>query len=671
MEGDSPGSAGAPGRAVFLSYASEDVEAAQRICTALRSAGIEVWFDRSELRGGDAWDRQIRKQIHDCALFVPVISAHSDARHEGYFRREWRLAVERAGDMADDVPFLLPVVIDDTADATARVPDRFREVQWSRLPQGQPSAAFIERAQRLLSPTPARPSPASPATAAGAGTERPVTSRARPAPPLARQAAPWVALGALLLGSGYFLVRSDLLPGHRAPAPVASDGKSIAVLPFLDMSEKHDQEYFSDGLTEELIDRLAHSPDLKVIARTSAFAFKGKNEDARDIAAKLGVANLLEGSVRKSENALRITAQLIRARDGAHLWSQSYDRNEANIFQIQEEIAATVSSALQAALSGQAAAARTSNNPEAYNAFLRGKYFYERTAPGDMERSIAAYRDALRLDPNYALAWVGLARAFNWLGIAGQLPPQEAHARALEAANKALTIDPNLADAHRSLAALAANYDFDFEQYRRETARALELDPQLDLGTWAAVDALAAGRTAEAVAAAQRVVARDPLSVAGHLNLAITLYNDGRFADAEAATQHIFELNPSAELAHLALARILLAQKRPDKALEALGHETNDIYRQIGQVDVLWALGRRSESSALLQSYEQHYADKQAVNIAASYVQRGDPDAAFRWLDRAYENREPELGIIRGLWDFRELHGDPRYQALLARLKLD
>jgi hypothetical protein len=141
-----------PTGAVFLSYASEDAAAAERIAAALRSAGIEVWFDKSELRGGDSWDRKIRREIHDCALFMPVVSVHSDARHEGYFRREWRLAVERAGDMAEDVPFLLPIVIDATKDAMARVPDRFREVQWSHLPEGEPSPAFVERVRRLLSP---------------------------------------------------------------------------------------------------------------------------------------------------------------------------------------------------------------------------------------------------------------------------------------------------------------------------------------------------------------------------------------------------------------------------------------------------------------------------------------------------------------------------------------
>jgi len=176
-----------PSRAVFISYASQDAEPAQRICETLRAAGIEVWFDQSELRGGDAWDRQIRNQIHDCALFVAIISAHSDARLEGYFRREWRLAVERSGDMAEDVAFLVPVVVDNTPDATARVPDRFREVQWSRLPDGLTSPAFVERVQRLLSPesttTSSSPDTAAPAAVKRAPPDQPKGTSARKCTP--------------------------------------------------------------------------------------------------------------------------------------------------------------------------------------------------------------------------------------------------------------------------------------------------------------------------------------------------------------------------------------------------------------------------------------------------------------------------------------------------------
>jgi len=288
----------------------------------MRSAGVEVWFDQSELRGGDVWDRQIRKQIHDCALFMPIISAHSDARHEGYFRREWRLAVERAGDMAEDVAFLLPVVIDGTPDAIARVPDRFREIQWSRLPGGQTSKAFIERVQRLLSPAQAH-APTAQATPAASGAV--LTARRHMSGRSWSKRALWVAVAVFLFAVlTYFVVdrfwisrhgassrSAALAPGGPAGAGVASTPfspppHSIAVLPFVNMSGDREQEYFSDGLTEELLNSLARINNLQVAARTSAFSFKGKDTDIGTIARRLNVGAVLEGSVRRSGQTVRI-----------------------------------------------------------------------------------------------------------------------------------------------------------------------------------------------------------------------------------------------------------------------------------------------------------------------------------------------------------------------------
>ena len=334
-------------KAVFLSYASEDAAAAARICAGLRAAGIEVWFDQSELRGGDAWDLHIRNQIRDCALFVPIISAHTQSRPEGYFRLEWDLADQRSHMIVRSKAFIVPVCVDRTPDRGAEVPESFVKAQWTRLPEGATTPAFCQRVAMLLS---------------GSETShRPASSSPGHAPAPAHRRLHWgavvllIALGIPTIGIiGWVasrLIPPPTRPSATANAPVAAvTEKSIAVLPFVDMSEKRDQEYFSDGLSEDLIDHLSRNPDLKVIARTSSFAFKGKNEDIRTIARTLGVANLLEGSVRKAGNELKITAELIRAADGVHLWSDSYERHLTDVFKVQEEIATSVVKGLQAKL---------------------------------------------------------------------------------------------------------------------------------------------------------------------------------------------------------------------------------------------------------------------------------------------------------------------------------
>ena len=298
-----------PAKAVFLSYASQDAEAARRICDALRAVGLDVWFDQSELRGGDAWDASIRKQIKECALFVPVISANTQAREEGYFRREWNLAVNRTLDMSEDKTFLLPVVIDATIDAKARVPEKFREVQWTHLAAGEASAAFAERVQRLLS----------------GGAAPTVAASQRRAP-----------------------LRRPHRPSARPPARLPS----IAVLPFVNMSRDEENEYFADGLSEELLNVLAKIRGLRVASRTSAFSFKGKDVDIPTIAQKLNVATVLEGSVRRSGKRVRITAQLIEVASDSHLWSETYDRELDDIFAVQDDIAQSVVKELRAALLG-------------------------------------------------------------------------------------------------------------------------------------------------------------------------------------------------------------------------------------------------------------------------------------------------------------------------------
>jgi hypothetical protein len=283
-----------PTKAVFLSYASQDAEAARRICDALRAGDIEVWFDQSDLRGGDAWDRQIRKQIQDCAIFIPVISATTQGRTEGYFRLEWKLAVERTHLMSERMAFLVPVVIDDTGDAEADVPERLRVVQWTRLPAGVTPPAFVTRISQLLSPSEPQ-APAAPRPAIGSAPSfRPPTPSA--AASRRSKLIPLLIAAVALLGGGYFALDKFVLSKRSVAslrgvsASSVIPEKSIAVLPFVNMSSDKEQDYFSDGLTEEMIDLLGRVPDLRVPARTSSFYFKGKNETIANIAQQLKVA---------------------------------------------------------------------------------------------------------------------------------------------------------------------------------------------------------------------------------------------------------------------------------------------------------------------------------------------------------------------------------------------
>ncbi|MCU0973695.1 MAG: TIR domain-containing protein, partial [Burkholderiales bacterium] len=290
-------------RAVFLSYASQDAEIARRLADALRAVGLEVWFDQSELRGGDAWDASIRKRIKDCTLFVPVISRNTESRSEGYFRLEWKLAVDRSHLISDDQAFLMPVVIDETSDALARVPDRFRERQWSRLTGDSAIAAFAARAAQAIS--------------------RPNAVDVRHAP--------------------------------ADPPKLVSGPKAIAVLPLANMSADPENEYFSDGMTEEIINALSKVPGIHVASRSSCFAFKGRKDvNVRQIGEKLGVTTLLEGSVRKVGNRIRIAAQLVNVDNGYQLWSETYDRQLEDIFAVQDDISRSIVDALKLQLTGDA-----------------------------------------------------------------------------------------------------------------------------------------------------------------------------------------------------------------------------------------------------------------------------------------------------------------------------
>lgn len=660
-------------KAVFMSYASEDAAAAQRISTSLRAAGIEVWFDQTELRGGDAWDRAIRSQIRACALFIPIISANSHARSEGYFRLEWKLAIDRSHLMAPDRPFLVPVVIDDTSKTDPSVPDRFREVQWTMLPGGQATPAFAQRVARLLSPD------ATPAPAQGA---RPVSALQGAAPPRRRPRLAFAALGLAVIAIGcivaarvIFLERAKhSAEPASATAQNAIAAKSIAVLPFLDLSEAKDQEYFADGMSEELIDLLSQIKELQVIARTSSFYFKGKQVTIAQIAKQLGVASVLEGSVRKAGNTVRVTVQLIRADSGVHQWSQTFDREMKDIFHVQDEIAAAVVGALKLSLlpTQHLQNAYKSDNPEAYNQYLLGRQYSYGTNGADLRSAIDAYRKAIELDPQYAAAYAGLSGAEQSLSDFVD-DPNALEQQALADAQKAVELAPGQAAGYIARSSIRQTYVWDWAGAQADLEKALALDSgnsSAHLEYSALLSTL--GRVPEAVVAGRKAAELDPLSTAAWSNLSRLLTSSRQFAAALETNQRVLAINPGYAYALNNLGRLQLFNGEPAQALLTFKRVDIDELRLMGISICEHTLGHKIESQQALDALIAKGAAGWAYQVAEVYAWRGENDKAFEWLERAYAQRDSAIpGLkVSPIIQFSNLPKDPRYSALLRRLKL-
>jgi TolB-like protein len=660
-------------RAVFLSYASEDADSARRLRDALAAAGIEVWFDQSELRGGDVWDQKIRQQVRDCALFVPIISASTAARHEGYFRLEWDLADERTHMLARDRSFVVPVCIDDTPHSATDVPESFRRVQWTRLAAGATPAAFVERIAALLAPV----------ERAGAATRPPANVASRP--PARSRRGYWLLAGGVLVLASAYLAASRLVPqwrsdtGSGAPAavvPVAPTGatRSIAVLPFADMSAAQDQGYFADGMAEEILDLLAKIPQLKVIARTSSFQFKGKALDIRTIGAELGASYVVEGSVRRSGNRVRIVAQLIDARDGTHVWSQTYERTADDVFAMQDDVATGIARALQISTGAyDIGAHRPTANRAAYDEYLRGSLEFDQTTAASTERAAAAFERALALDPMFASAAEALAVTRALQGDFGFAPAREAVEKERAAAELALRLDPISARAHAILGD-AAMSTLDWRTAQREIARARELGPR---DIWvvglAAKLAIVLGKWGEATTLISAVLDIDPLSAAGHQMAEYAYAGAGRLEEAEGECRQILRLSPSFETIRYELALILLARGRAADALRAASEEPDPGTRLMGIAITQAALGHLTESDAALRLAEKSLKDAPS-GLAQIYAMRGDRDRAFALLDRAASlaRATPDsfLPFIQCYLAWAPLRADPRYHALLQRLNL-
>ena len=459
--------------------------------------------------------------------------------------------------------------------------------------------------------------------------------------------------------------------GEAQPGAVVPQ-RSIAVLPFVDMSQTKDQEYLSDGLAEELLDLLAKIPELRVAARTSAFAFKNKPEDIQNIAKKLHVAHVLEGSVRKSGTRVRITAQLIRADSGYHLWSETYDRDLGDIFKLQDEIAGAVVQALKVALLGGALPARAApKSPEAYNLYLQGHYFADQHNKASLAKAIDYLHQAIQLDPNYEPSWTELSFVYSDVASRGFLSVDEALAKAREAAAEALKLDPKSARAHVALGLIHMNIDWDWAAADKEFKQALEYDPgnATVLVASGALE-LALGHTARASTLFQQALARDPLHASSFINLGISYYAEGRLAEAETAFRKALELKPNLIYAHNGLGLVLLSQGKREAALAEMGREADDGWRLEGVAIVNYALGKRAESDAALAELLAKFEKDAPYRIATVYAFRGESKPAFEWLERAYTERDGDLVSIKVDPLLKSLTADPRYAALLKKLAL-
>ena len=666
-----------PSRAVFLSYASQDAEAARRISEALRAAGIEVWFDQSELRGGDAWDASIRSQISACSLFVPIISQNTQARDEGYFRLEWKLAVDRSHLMAHDKTFLLPVVVDNTPNASARVPDKFREVQWSRLPPRADATAFAALAARILSPDIGSPATLS-ASRSPLGSGTPAQETKPRWILLALGAAALAALGYLALQKSHAdktptpVVQASAPAREATPAGREIPEKSIAVLPFADLSEKKDQEYFSDGLSEELLDLLAQVPDLRVPARTSSFFFRGKDIAVADIAKALGVAHVLEGSVRKSGRTIRVSVQLVRADSGYSLWSKTYDRALNDVFKVQDEIANAVVSALKIQLlPGQRlVSAYQTTNAEAHDAFLLGwQLHFVGNADAD-GRAIAAFHKALAADPNYAPAYVGLGMAtISLLSDSGEMEAP-AYAESAGYEDRAIRLDPKLSIAYSARGVFRLEH-LDWNGARDDLSQAIKLDSrdsqaQRYMGRYLASQ----GRLDEAVTAARRALELDPLDVYARLFLSKYLLSKSDYDGARAENQRLLATNPKSWGFLLQAGKIDLLSGRAADALAISQQIPIEGYRLAVEAMARHSLGQVEESRRLTHQLIIAHGSYQPYLIGQVLAYSGEPDQALTWLDRAYEMRDDPMEEVKYERLLTPLRTNPRFMALLREMNL-
>ncbi len=449
---------------------------------------------------------------------------------------------------------------------------------------------------------------------------------------------------------------------------VTTGNKSIAVLAFTDMSPKKDQEYFSDGISEELLNLLSKLPELRVISRTSSFSYKGKNATAEEIGKELKVSHILEGSIRKAGNTLRITAQLINTKDGSQIWSETYDRDLNDIFKIQDEIAGVVTSQLQLTLLG----AKTINkniDTEAYRLYLEANYLVHQNTKIAYLSAEELVKKSIEIEPNYAPTWRLLASIYHTGFYNFSIREyKEGISLGLEAAMRAIKLDPDSGEGYVTLSSLQ-ELDWDFDQSAKNMEKALELDPNnaIIIGTAAN---MVYGDIQKSIDLLHKSISLDPLVYVNYFNLGSAYYNVNEIDKAEEAFQTFAMYYPNAQILHYMMAMVRLAQGRYDEALIEIEQELHEFFGLYGKNFVFHALGKQEQADALFQEFIEKHSKTDPANLADLYAFRGEIDQSFYWLNRAVEIKDPVLLEALVYPSFKILHKDPRWNTLINNMGL-
>jgi TolB-like protein/Tfp pilus assembly protein PilF len=657
-----------PASATFISYASQDTAVAEALCAALEREGVACWIAPRDVRPGDFYADSIVQAINACSVLVLVLS--QNAVDSAHVLRE----VERAS--AKKRPIIAFRI--DSAPLPPGLEYFLSASQWIDSAGGSADRLFPKLIEAIRG------------RGVSAAKADPDSRRTEAAPRKPNPKGLIVAVAVAIALALIYLIADKFWPLHRGmagqqevatsspatmPTATVVNDNSIAVLPFTDMSEKKDQEYFADGLSEELIDLLSKISALHVPARTSSFYFKGKSEDIPTIAKKLLVAYVLEGSVRKSGNHLRVTAQLVRADNGYHLWSETYDRQLDDVFKVQDEIATAVVSALKLKLlEAPTTKDHQTANPEAYDQYLIGRQLLLQEN-WVVDRSAAeAFRRAVALDPNYAPAWAELAEAtFAAKNDATSVAEFNAMTQEAEtAADKAIALRPDLADGYTVRGYIRSWGQWDFQGAGEDFRRALALEPENSdvLFKYVASVLMPTGRLDEALTATEKVMKVDPLNGSYWRRLGSLLYIRGDYRAAREPLQRSLEISPEQSNTAAVLAWTYLLEGQPALALSVSQRATAETFRQQGAALAEHDLGHAKEAQQRLDEMLAKHANDGAFQIAEVYAWRGEADRAFDWLERSYVQHDGGLTIVKIDPLLRKLRSDPRYTALLRKMRL-